>query len=124
MDTSLKEIVIQFTIRTDVVVQRHLTRLLAGKPPLPSKCTMPLRIVIVMTLDHIPELEDKRVRILLNEELLSTLKVQRDCIVAGRVGLVPILDGLVRHLPLRSSAQQWVYRSLLGRSTLTSENER
>ena len=85
---------------------------------------MPLRIVIVMTLNHIPELKDRRVRILLNEELLSSLKVQRDCIVAGRVGHVPILDGLVRHLPLRSSPQQWVDRSLLGRSTLTSENER
>ena len=85
---------------------------------------MPLRIVIVMTLNHIPELEYRRIRILLNEELLSTLKVQRDCIVAGRVRLVPILDGLVCHLPLRSSPQQWVDRSLLGRSTLTSENER
>ena len=85
---------------------------------------MSFRVVIIMTLDYIPELEHRRIRILLNEELLSTLKVQRGCIVAGRIGLVPILDGLVCRLPLRSSPQQWVDRSLLGRSTLTSENER
>ena len=85
---------------------------------------MPLRVVVIMTLDHVPELEYRRVRILLDWELRSTLKVWRDCMVAGRVRLVPILDGLVRQLSLRSSPQQWVDRSLLGRSTLTSENER
>ena len=85
---------------------------------------MSLGVVVVVTLNQIPELHNRRIWILLNEELLCILKIQRDCIVACRVGLVPILDGLLGLLPLRSVSHPRVGRLLLGWSTLTSENER
>ena len=98
--------------------------MLAGKPPLPRKRPVSLRVDVVMILDQIPWLKNIRIRIMLNKELLSTLKIQRDCIVANIIGLVRVFDGLVCQLSLRSTPQQRVDRSLLGWSTLTSENER
>ena len=85
---------------------------------------MSLCVVVVMTFDQVPELKYRRIRILLDKELLSSLKVQKDCIVASRIELVPVFDGLVRQLPLRSTPHQSVDRSLLGWSTLLSANER
>ena len=85
---------------------------------------MSLGVVVVVTLNQIPKLQNIRIWILLNEELVCILKIQRDCIVSCRIGLVPILDGLLGLLPLRGTPYQGVGRPLLGWSTLSSENER